>query len=129
MNVPAIVPAPRWKNLPPERETDKHRLLVLWASLLGIAFAALAPGTVYLLYRMAHTDARYRIEELRQEQQRLVEEERRLTVERSTLEALDDVDRHAATKLGLVRPRRQHIVGVRDAPGDDRSAGTADRAR
>lgn len=112
MELPAAAPPRRWKNATLVRERDDRRVRWLWGWLLGIV-AAFAPIAVYLLQQMEYVQVRYRIEALRAEQDRLSEEERRLRVERATLEALPRVDARATTELGLVHPPRQHVVVIR----------------
>lgn len=128
------VPGRRWKNVDLVRERDDRRVRRLWSWLLGVV-AAFAPTAWYLLQQMEYVQVAYRIEELRDQQERLSETERRLTVERATLEALSRVESRAARELGLVHPAPEQVVVVGDrslergglmalgeAPGQDPSA-------
>jgi cell division protein FtsL len=117
--MPAPVPAEprRWRNVTVVREGDPRRLRWVLFLFLGIA-AAVAPVAAYLVQQMQFVEARYRIEELRGRLQRLEETERRLRIERATLETLPRVEERAIDELGLVHPTPRQVVVVRSsAPG------------
>lgn len=101
--------ARRWKNAAVVRETDRRRVRHLWGWLLGIVLA-FVPTSVYLLQQMRYVESRYRIESLRAERERLAEQQRRLLVERASLEALRRVERRAAEELDLVHPVDGRVV-------------------
>jgi cell division protein FtsL len=104
----------RWRNKGLIREHDVHRKRSLWRTLLAIV-AACAPLAVYLLLQNDYVHLRYRIERLRAEHDRLVETERRLRVERATLQSLGRVEVRAERDLGLVRPAPNQLVVIREA--------------
>lgn len=107
----------RWRNVPLTRERDARRSRWLWTLLLG-AIAAAVPVAMYLLQQMECVQVRYRIEELRSRKDRLEESERRLRIERATLESLPSVETRAERELGLVRPSPERTLVVRSgSPG------------
>ena len=117
--------ARQWRNVTVVRQRDDRRVRRLWGWLLGLVIA-LTPGAFYLLQQMEYVQVRYRIEELRAERARLAEEERRLRVERATLEALPRVEHRATDRLGLITPSPDHVVVVR--PPAAREGGLVARA-
>ncbi len=113
MSRSATDPSPRqWRNVTVVRQRDDRRVRRLWGWLIGLV-VALTPSAFYLLQQMEYVQVRYRIEELRAERTRLADEERRLRVERATLEALPRVESRAADRLGLVTPPPDRVVVVR----------------
>jgi len=107
--MPVATPEHRWRNVTVTRERDPRRSRWLAALFLGIV-AALVPVAVYLVEQMAYVQVRYRIEELRGRRERLEETERRLRIERATLESLPSLEAGAETKLGLVHPLPGRVV-------------------
>ena len=107
----AIDPVRRWRNAPVQREVDSRRVLAVWKVVLGVALAV-APLAVYLLQIMTYVQTEYAIGELRGQQARLLEQERRLSIRKATLESLPAVERRAGTELGLERPPAAHVVVV-----------------
>lgn len=114
MAVPAQAPARRWRNQSVVRELDRTRTRWIWTVLLGVALAS-APLVVYLVQMMRYVETRYAIEDLRSRQERLLDQERRLTIERAELESLPEVERKAVRDLGLVRPGPGNAVVARQA--------------
>ncbi len=100
-----------WRNLPLVREHDvrKTRRMVAWMG--GVLFS-LTPFVFYLWQQIDYVHVRYRIEELRAQHARLVEAERRLAMERATLEALPRVEAWAQED-GLAHPGPDGTVVVR----------------
>jgi hypothetical protein len=74
--------------------------------------AAAVPIAFYVLQQMNYVQVRYKIEELRGQQERLLEAERRLRIERAALEALPVVEQRAAQELNLARPAPERVVVV-----------------
>ena len=109
MPVAGTLPEHRWRNVTVTRERDPRRSRWLAALFLGIV-AALVPVAIYLIEQMAYVQVRYRIEELRGRRERLEETERRLRIERATLEALPSLEAGAEAKLGLVHPQPGQVV-------------------
>jgi cell division protein FtsL len=117
MTVPAQAEPRRWRNVTVVREGDPRRMrwvLILFAGIL----AATVPVAAYLVQQMQYVETRYQIEDLRGRLQRLEETERRLRIERATLETLPRVEKRALGELGLVHPTPHQMVVVRSsAPG------------
>jgi cell division protein FtsL len=111
----ATDPVRRWRNSPVQREIDSRRERWVWKVVLGVALA-LTPFAVYLLQTMAYVQTSYAIEEVRSQETRLQEADRRLRIEKAKLEALPAVEARAVHGLGLVHPPPAHTVVV--APGD-----------
>lgn len=116
MLVRAPAPERRWRNVPLGRERDSRRSRWLWTLLLG-AIAAVIPVAVYLIQQMEYVQVRYRIEELRSRREKIEETERRLRVERATLQSLPSVESRAS-ELGLIHPSPGAVVVARTStPG------------
>lgn len=100
-----------WRNLPLVREHDvqRTRRMLAW---IGWALFSLTPFVFYLWQQFDYVHVRYRIEELRAQHARLVEAERRLCMERATLEALPRVESWAQED-GLAHPGADGTVVVR----------------
>ena len=117
MSIPMPAEPRRWRNVTVVRERDTRRSRWVLLFLLGVAAAA-APVAAYLIQQMQYVEARYRIEEMRGRLQRLEETERRLRIERASLETLPQVEARATDELGLVHPESRQVVVVRSsAPG------------
>lgn len=112
---PAIDSVRRWRNSPLLRDVDSRRERWVWKVAFGVALA-LTPFAAYLLQTMAYVQTSYAIEELRAQESRLQEADRRLRIEKARLEALPAVEARAARDLGLVHPPPGHMVVV--SPGD-----------
>lgn len=108
----------RWKNRRLEREPDARRAWGQWLLLLGIV-AALAPLALYVVQRMHYLQVRYEIDDVRQEQQRFVEAERKFRLQRASLECLTRVESRAR-RQGLVDPSPEDVFVVLrpGTPGD-----------
>ena len=114
MSVPIPAESRRWHNVTVVRERDTRRSRwVLWV-LLG-ALAAAAPVAAYLIQQMQYVEARHRIEEQRSRLQRLEEAERRLRIERATLETPPRVETRAKDELGLIHPKSDQVEVVRSS--------------
>lgn len=109
-------PNRRWRNARLVRQRDIRQTRWLSGLLLGIV-VALAPFTVYLLQQMEYVRVRYKIEELRTQQNRLVEMEQRLRIDRASLHAPSRVERRAVQDLRLVHPSPHQVVVLRPTPG------------
>lgn len=105
----------RWRNSPVHREVDNSHARWVWKVALGAAIA-LMPFAVYLLQTMAYVQTSYAIEELRVRESQLFEAERKLRIERATLESLPAVEERAGRELGLEHAPSSRIVVV--APGE-----------
>ena len=119
----------RWKNVPLTRERDPRRSRWLVALVLGVAALA-APVIAYLLHQMEYVQVRYKIEEMRGKRDQLEETERRLRIERATIQSLPSVEARAGSELGLVRPGPGQVVVAKTAsPGRGAAASRAPDAR
>ncbi|MCP3981635.1 MAG: cell division protein FtsL [bacterium] len=97
------------------RERDEERVRWLWRTLFGI-IVALLPVGAHRYHQNAYLEVVYELNELRAESGDLIEEQRRLDLERSRLEALTRITRWADRQPGLVQPdpRDVHIVHRRN---------------
>lgn len=125
MSAPATTSARRWRNIPVVRELDRTRARWIWTLLIAV-IVAVTPFTVYVVQIMRYIETGYAFEELRGRQERLLEEERRLRIDRAELAALPVVERSATTRLGLVRPSPDRVIVLRRSlvgsePGTPRS--------
>jgi cell division protein FtsL len=82
---------------------------LLWIMLLAIV-VALAPGGVYMLLQSQCLELAYEIGDLRSENERLTEEQRRLTVQRARLESLPKIEAWAHRRKGLAQPAPEKVV-------------------
>ena len=105
----------RWRNSAVHRDVDSRRARWVWKVVAGLALAV-APFAVYLLQTMDYVETSYAIEELRAQEMRLQEAERRYRIEKAVLEALPAVEARAGKELGLEHPPAAHVVVV--APED-----------
>jgi cell division protein FtsL len=112
----------RWRNVPLVRERDPRWSRWVWLLVLG-AVAVAAPIAAYLVEKMQYVEVRYEIEAQRGRRERLQEVERRLRIERATLEALPRVEGRALDELGLVHPTPRQVVVIRSSvPGRGNAA-------
>lgn len=123
MSLVIVTPPRRWKNVGVVGQRDERRVRRLWIWLLG-AVVALVPATVYLVQQMEHVRIQYAIESARAHLEDLAERERRLRVERSSLESLPRVERLAVRDLGLERPAAVVVIA---RPGAARGRLVAER--
>jgi cell division protein FtsL len=99
------------------REPDRRRT----RELLALLLSALPPMVVLFAAIWANLETfrlGYQIERLQKQRESLVEKQRQLETERARVSALARVEEVARERLGLVTPRREQVVFVRDgAPG------------
>lgn len=100
----------RWHNLPVVRERDRRGFRWLLALTLGTVIA-LSPLAVYVLHQMHYLQVRYRIEEIRQQQEFLQKAEERLRSERASLLSPVRVERRAR-RLGLMPASPESVIVV-----------------
>ncbi|HEX4824652.1 MAG TPA: cell division protein FtsL [Candidatus Polarisedimenticolaceae bacterium] len=105
----------RWRNQSIHREVDKRHARWVWTVALGLAVAGI-PFIVYLLQTMSYVQASYAIENIRASEARLDERERRLRIDKASLESLPSVESRAVRDLGLEHPSPSRVVVV--APGE-----------
>ncbi len=104
-----------WRNIAVLREHDHRGTRWLFGMVAGIV-VALSPFVFYLLRQIDYVQVKYQIEELRTQNDRLVDTERRLRMEQATLESLPRVEERAVRDLGLVRPSPERVVVIRSVP-------------
>jgi cell division protein FtsL len=120
MSLSASEPLRRWRNSALHREVDTDR--ARWVSRVVLAaIVAALPFAAYLLQTMEYVETRYALEGLRVREERLLESERRLRIEKAVQEALPTVESRADRALGLSRPRPSEIVVVTPAELAQRS--------
>jgi len=105
----------RWKNRPLVLERDTRLVRWLWIMLLAIV-VAIAPGGVYLLLQSQCLELAYEIGDLHAEKERLIEEQRRLTVQRARLESLPEIEAWAHRRKGLVQSPPEKLVVLQPEP-------------
>lgn len=107
----AAQPARRWRNNAVHREVDNRHARWVWKVVLGVAIAV-TPFAAYLLQTMTYVQTSYAIEDLRVQETRLFEAERRLRIERATLESLPSVEKRAGSELGLEHPPSWRVIVI-----------------
>jgi cell division protein FtsL len=100
-----------WRNSDVYREVDNRHALWVFRVVVGVA-VALVPLAVYLLQTMSYVETSYAIESLRASEARLMDAERRLTIEKATMESLPAVERRAGTELKLEHPVASRVIVV-----------------
>ena len=100
-----------WQNRAVLREIDDRRVRRLWRVVLSMVVAA-APMAVYVLQQNESLKLSYEINALRAEREKLLTEERRLSVEKTRLESLARVERWALEEHGLVLPDGEIVVVI-----------------
>jgi cell division protein FtsL len=108
----------RWRNQPLVLERDKRYIRVLWLAFLALALA-IVPASFYLYQQNECLKLSIRADELRSEQSRLDELDRRLRLEQARLGALPGIEGWALGKRGLVRPASGQMVVVRQVDSAD----------
>ncbi len=100
-------PDRRWRNQV-VRQQDHHNSRVLWRTLMWMV-VALAPGGTWLVQQSECLQVAYELNDLRAEHERLVEEERKRSIEKAGLESWAGVE-DWAQRQGFVRPRPEAVV-------------------
>lgn len=101
----------RWRNRAVLREIDDRRVRRMWRLVLSMVVAA-APMAVYVLQQNESLKLSYEVNALRAERERLLTEERVLSVEKNRLESLARIERWALEECGLVLPDDGIVVVV-----------------
>jgi len=104
-----------WRNSAVYREVDNRHARWVFKVVLGVAIA-LAPLAVYLLQTMSYVETNYAIEDLRLQEARLTNAERRLSIEKAVIESLPVVEKRAGVELALEHPRAARVIVV--SPGE-----------
>jgi hypothetical protein len=105
----------RWANRAVAREVDRDGARRLWVTIGAMVLAA-APFAAYLLEQNECLRLSYEAAALRERRERLVEQERRLRMERVELQSLERIESWATGRHGLVRPLPHELVVVRREP-------------
>jgi cell division protein FtsL len=117
----------RWANREIAREVDHERARWLWGVFVAMLLAA-APFAAYLLEQNECLRLSYKASALRQQREQLLEQERRLRMQRASLESLDKIESWAVGRHGLVHPSPEQVVVVRRAPPGSAEPPAVDRA-
>jgi len=115
MSRPATASDRGWRNSAVHREVDNRHARWVFKVVLGVAIA-LAPLAVYLLQTMSYVETSYAIEDLRRQEARMNNAERRLSIEKAVIESLPVVEKRAGVELGLEHPKATHVIVV--PPGE-----------
>ena len=103
----------RWLNGSVAQEVDRDRARWLWG-LFVVVLLGVAPFAAYLLEKNECLRLSYEASDLRQYNEQLIEQERRLRMRRGNLESLSEIERWAI-RDGLIHPSPQQVVVVRRA--------------
>ncbi len=114
MQQPVLVTQRRWQNQPLVRERDTGSVRWLWRLVATMAVIAI-PMAIYLHLHGQSIRLAYEASALRAEQDSLIEQERRLRIERARLESLERVE-HWADVEGLVVPGAHQVVVIESVP-------------
>ena len=109
------------------RESDRRRLRAMLAALAPAGVVvAIVVGLVGL--RMQQVRLSYRLDNLRTARADAEEVNRRLRVEKASLQSLARIELEARTRLGMVAPTRHQVQLAREFAGDGTaSAGFGER--
>jgi hypothetical protein len=107
-------PHRRWTNRSVAREVDRQRLRSIWGLVAAVALAA-SPLAFHALEKNECVGLSYELNRLRDEQERLTETARRLSMRRTAEESLDAAEAWVRTQDELVRPSPRQ-VSVLDRP-------------
>jgi len=105
----------RWVNRAVAREVDRDRARWLWGAFVAMLLAA-APFAAYLLEQNECLRLSYDASALRQRRDELMEQERRLRVQRAARESFPDIESWAVRHRGLIHPSSEQVLVVRRSP-------------
>ena len=108
----ATPPYRRWANRAIPHQVDRERARSWWRVVLALVLAA-TPFAVYVVEKNECVRLSYAASALRQRRDELGERERRLRMERATLQSLDKIETWALTEQGLARPPAEQILVAR----------------
>jgi len=107
----------RWSNQAVAREVDRDRARWLWGLFAALLLAS-APFAAYMLEQNECLRLSYEASALRERRELLIEQERRLRMQRAARQSLDEIEAWAVRRHGLVhQPLEQVIVVHRSPPG------------
>jgi hypothetical protein len=104
-------PPRRWSNRAVTHEIDRQKARRLGKLFAGLILAC-APFVVHLLLQNECLRLSVQLAALREEQERLLDEERRLRARRAELAALDRIETWATGRFGMVRATPELTVVV-----------------
>jgi cell division protein FtsL len=118
-------PPRRWSNRAVTHEIDQHRARRLSKVFLGMILAC-TPFVVHLLVQNEYLRFSVRLAALREEQEQLQDEQRRLRARRAELAALERIETWATERAGMVRPLPEQSVVVPLPPRRSHAPGTSE---
>jgi len=101
----------RWVNRAVTREVDHDRARWLWGVFVAMLLAA-APFAAYLLEQNECLRLSYQASAARERREELLEQERRLRMERASRESLEKIEAWALQRRGLVHPSPSQVKVV-----------------
>lgn len=104
----------RWSNRGVVRERDVRLVRWLWGMLVCLILS-LVPAGAYLFCQNECLKVSYEINAVYTDTERLLEEERRLRVERAGLESPPKIEAWARREPGLIQPEPEKVLIVRPA--------------
>ena len=107
-------PHRRWANRSVAREVDQQRLRWIWGLVAAVALAA-SPFAFHVLEKNECVSLSYEVNRLHDEQEQLIETERRLSMRRTADESLDAAEAWVKVQGEMVRPLPRQVV-VLDQP-------------
>ena len=94
-----VKPEPHWRNRAVIRERDDRKARWMWLAVVGM-FLAAAPIGICTWQQNECLKLSYAVEALRAENDRLLETERKLKIDRAGGESLSDIENWATREIG-----------------------------
>ena len=107
----------RWANQAVAREVDRDRAQWIWGLFVALLLAA-APFAAYILEQNECLRLSYRASALELKREELIEQERRLRMQRAAQESLAGIEHWAIQRQGLVHPSPERVIVVHRSPND-----------
>jgi len=105
----------RWSNQTVAREVDRDRTRWMWGLFAALLLAS-APFAAYMLEQNECLRLSYQASALRQHRELLIEQERRLRMQRAARESLEEIEAWAVRRHGLVHPSPEQVIVVHRSP-------------
>ena len=105
----------RWSNQAVAREVDRDRARWIWGLFAALLLAS-APFAAYMLEQNECLRLSYEASALRQHRELLIEQERRLRMQRAAGQSLDRIEAWAVRRHGLVHPLPEQVIVVHRSP-------------
>lgn len=115
MQLPATSAQRRWSNQTVAREVDRDRARWIWGLFAALLLAS-APFAAYILEQNECLRLSYQASALREQRELLVEQERRLRMQRAAGQSLDEIEVWAVRHHGLVHPSPEQLIVVHRSP-------------